>query len=132
MKNIAPNQLRADIGRRLRARIEEKAVTLESIGEQVGLTKSAISQYLSGATAPSIDILPQLASILDMSLDHMILGRVGQPVTRDEIDLIATYKALPDEFQAALLAQARSFLSLANGGKVKPITDRRKAGVQSR
>jgi transcriptional regulator with XRE-family HTH domain len=39
------------------------------------ISPSAISQYVSGRSTPSMDVLVHLAEILDVTLDHLVLGR---------------------------------------------------------
>ncbi|MCY9056037.1 helix-turn-helix domain-containing protein [Bacillus spizizenii] len=61
-------------GKRLRIRRRDKGLTQTQIAEIVGTTKGSISNYETGFSTPSHDILCRLADILDTSTDYL-LGR---------------------------------------------------------
>ncbi|MCY8228715.1 helix-turn-helix domain-containing protein [Bacillus spizizenii] len=61
-------------GKRLRMRRKDRGFTQAQIAEIVGATKGSISNYETGFSTPSHDVLCRLADILDTSTDYL-LGR---------------------------------------------------------
>jgi SOS-response transcriptional repressor LexA len=67
-----------EIGIRIKRARGEKALTQEALADLLGVTKSAVSQWESGNTAPSVDNLRQISAILGVSLDALIAGGPGE------------------------------------------------------
>jgi transcriptional regulator with XRE-family HTH domain len=55
-----------------------KNITQTGIAEKLGLTYQAYSHYEKGRSTPPLDILIQIADILDVSIDYLT-GRVDDP-----------------------------------------------------
>jgi transcriptional regulator with XRE-family HTH domain len=64
------------IGGRLRAARESKKLTLEKIGEHLGVSAQAVSQWEYGETQPSLDKLCMLVQLLEVQLD-VVVGMRG-------------------------------------------------------
>lgn len=68
-----------DIGRRLRARREERNVSLRELARRLGISPSAISQFETGKSRPSVSTLYAIVSELGISLDELFSGISGEP-----------------------------------------------------
>ena len=64
-----------DYGRRLAnaisTQMRRKGITQEQLGRKIGVSQRTISDYASGKTAPSYDVMARMAVILDISLDQV-------------------------------------------------------------
>jgi transcriptional regulator with XRE-family HTH domain len=63
-----------DIGPRLRARREERNVSLRELARRLGISPSAISQFETGKSRPSVSTLYAIVSELGISLDELFTG----------------------------------------------------------
>lgn len=66
------------LGKRLKERRLEKELTLEQVGELVGVKKPAVSKWESGANSPKPETLKKLCDILDCTTDYLT-GRTDSP-----------------------------------------------------
>lgn len=51
-----------------------KGITQNELGERVGISFQAVSKWERGETLPDIAILPDLAKVLETSIDNILLG----------------------------------------------------------
>lgn len=51
-----------------------KGLTQNELGERVGVSFQAVSKWERGETLPDISLLPDLAKILETSIDNILLG----------------------------------------------------------
>ena len=56
----------------LKREIEQSGITKTEIARQVGVSKSTISQYLSGRAQPTLATLSKLCKVLDCSADDIL------------------------------------------------------------
>lgn len=71
-----------DIGRIIAAKRREKGLTLEEVGEQVGVAKSTIQRYEAGLiTTPKLAVIESIARAL--SLEPSVLTGKTSPVPRN-------------------------------------------------
>lgn len=63
---------------KLRATHKPKKLSQEELGKLCGVSKSAVSQWESGATDPDLKTLLSLKEKLDFSLDWLLTGK-GEP-----------------------------------------------------
>lgn len=66
--------LLADIGQRLRAVRKEKGMTLAELGDTAGVSKSLLSKIENGRTVPSLPVLLNLISSLDLLPEEFFKG----------------------------------------------------------
>lgn len=64
----------SDIGRRVAARRREKGYTQEQLAQFFGITGQAVSKWETGHGLPDTAILPDLARILNVSIDRLLTG----------------------------------------------------------
>ncbi len=60
-----------DVGRRIRARREERQVSLRELARRLTISPSALSQIETGKSRPSVSTLYAIVTELDMSLDEL-------------------------------------------------------------
>lgn len=53
----------------------EKGMTMRQLGEQIGVSDSAVSQYETGGRKPPLDVCVKLANLFDVSLEVLIRGK---------------------------------------------------------
>lgn len=71
-----------------------KGVTQEELADFIGVTKASVSKWETGTTTPDIQILPQIASFFDVTVDRL-LGYEPQ-LGKEQIKLY--YHRLAEEF----------------------------------
>ena len=93
-----------DYGRRLAnaisTQMRRKGITQEQLGRKIGVSQRTISDYASGKTAPSYDVMARMAVILDISLDQVFDLKVDHAsvyLSKDESRLLDLYRQLPEE-----------------------------------
>ena len=84
----------ASLGERLRARRQERRLTLDQLAGQSGVSRAAISKIERGVSNATTTVLGRLAEALDLSISQLVGGRTGagvlhvprgaQPVFREE------------------------------------------------
>ena len=89
-------------GEKLKFLRYEKGLTQDDIGYLLNVTKSCISCYESGTRQPSLDILIQLASYFQVSIDFLIgiescdnSKKRDVKITRKDLQLIKELKNNP-------------------------------------
>ena len=69
------------IGKRIREARLAKGLTREQLGEKLGVSFQAVSTWETGKFIPDSQHLPQLAKVLDLSLDGLFAeGLAALPV----------------------------------------------------
>lgn len=62
------------IAEQISALRKSKGLTQNELGERVGVTFQAVSKWERGETLPDITVLPDLARVLETSIDNILLG----------------------------------------------------------
>ncbi len=62
------------VSQQISALRKAKGLTQNELGERVGVTFQAVSKWERGETLPDISILPDLARVLETSIDSILLG----------------------------------------------------------
>ena len=112
-----------DYGKRLAnaisTQMRRKGITQEQLGKKIGVSQRTISDYASGQTAPSYDVMAKMAILLEISLDQIFDltdDHAAIYLDRNESLLIDVYRQIPaerrKEYLDVLLAVIR--LSLEN------------------
>lgn len=57
---------------------QEKNISQEELGQKLFISRQAISKWENGDATPDLDNLIKLASILDLSLDELVLGKAPE------------------------------------------------------
>jgi transcriptional regulator with XRE-family HTH domain len=59
------------------------------LAREAFISPSALSQYVRGKSTPSLEVLVQLATVLDVSLDYLVFGEQIAPSTVGEASFLA-------------------------------------------
>lgn len=63
-----------DFGSRLRATLQAREMTQTTLGDRIGRSKGAVSQWIKGQTEPDLATLARLCDILNVSADFLVRG----------------------------------------------------------
>ena len=66
------------LGKRIAELRRQKGLRQEDLAQQLGLTAQAVSKWENELTSPDISILPQLASLLGVSVDELLTGKQAE------------------------------------------------------
>jgi len=116
-----PSDVWADVSERLRQARTAKGLTLRALAGGIGVSPSLISQIETGKVKPSINTLYALAVELDISVDEILFGALGQntsPPLRDT-----------EPFVGVQRAGARATVELASGVTWERLTGASEAGI---
>jgi transcriptional regulator with XRE-family HTH domain len=75
-----PQRIGDDVGQQLRARREEKNLSLRELARRLEISPSALSQIETGKSRPSVSTLYAIVSELGLSLDQLFGGVGGAAV----------------------------------------------------
>ena len=75
MNTTEQAELSAQITKRIGDEINLSHKSKTEIAEALGISKSTVSQYLSGRSLPSLATLAKLCAVLDCSADDILIGR---------------------------------------------------------
>lgn len=62
------------IGKQIASLRKAKGLTQSELGERAGVSFQAVSKWERGETLPDVSLLPDLARILETSIDYILLG----------------------------------------------------------
>ena len=108
----------------LRTARKATGLTMKELGEKVGVSESAISQYETGKREADFETLLKIGEVLDCSIDYLLRGEQEKkttPVTEDGLDdmereLIRLFRELNREGREQLVDTADTMVS---SGKYK-------------
>ncbi|NCE63064.1 XRE family transcriptional regulator [Pseudoflavonifractor sp. 524-17] len=98
----------------LRATRKSKGLTMKELGEKVGVSESAISQYETGKREADFETLLKIGEVLDCSIDYLLRGEEQKkkpaPTDGDGLDdmdrcLLGFIQAMTPDQKQLLLAQ---------------------------
>ena len=99
-----------EIGRRIAVKRRQLRMTQSEVEEKAGLGRKYLSNIEHGRSIPSIDVLMQIADVLHMTPNELLLGAVfmgnDAPEAGQEEVLVENIRRLPREKQV----MARNFL----------------------
>ena len=62
------------IGNRISRLRKEKGMSQEALAEKIGVSPRAVSKWENDQSCPDISLLPQLAKLLDVTVDELLTG----------------------------------------------------------
>ena len=99
------------IGERIRLARQERGLTQERLAEAVGVTRSAVAQWETGRAGQITGNLSRIASVLDVSVEHLMFGADTPAAARamrgDELAMLRLYRECSSADQQLLLRTAR-------------------------
>lgn len=77
----------ASIGERIKIKRKELGLTQAELGEKLNISDKAVSKWEQGEGDPSLSIVPDIAKVLGVSLDYLLLGKEETPqFSLDDLD----------------------------------------------
>ena len=86
------------LSERLKLLRRERRLTQDELAARLGLTKSAISKFETGNSAPSFDTLKKVAALYKVSTDYLLNGSSSTFATQSQN--ISSYKTAPFDAHA--------------------------------
>ena len=81
------------IGNRIKEKQKEHHYKQKEIVEKTGISKSAISNYISGNRVPDTETILKLSYILETSVEWLLTGKsTNENFTKEEQSIIAAYR----------------------------------------
>ena len=75
------------IGDRIKEKRKELGITQAELGKKLNITDRAVSKWEQGEGDPNLSIIPDIAKVLGVSLDYLLLGKENEPVIAlDDMD----------------------------------------------
>lgn len=62
------------VGKQIALLRANKGITQNELGERIGVSFQAVSKWERGETFPDVSVLPELANILETSIDNILCG----------------------------------------------------------
>ena len=76
-----------NIGDRIKQKRRKLGLTQAELGEKLNITDRAVSKWEQGEGDPNLSIIPDIAKILGVSLDYLLLCKEEEPaITLDDMD----------------------------------------------
>lgn len=104
------------VGIRIRAARERQGLTQAALAERVGVTRSAVAQWETGRAGQVGGNLAQIASVLGVGVEHLLLGAGAATVIQelghqesmsgDELALLRLYRECAEDDRSVLLRLA--------------------------
>lgn len=105
----------------LRRLLEKNGIKNTELARRVGVSKAAVSNWLSGKNSIDIDIVPAICDVFGVSIDEFLghAHNAWYSLSDDERELIQTYRTLNkrDKKVVVNLAQSLSPGSLDRDGR---------------
>ena len=76
-----------NIGERIKQKRKELGLTQAELGEKLDVTDRAVSKWEQGEGDPNLSLIPNLAKVLGVSLDYLLLGREEPTFSLDDMDV---------------------------------------------
>lgn len=105
------------IGTRIKAAREREGLTQAALAARIGVTRSAVAQWETGRAGQVGGNLAQIAAVLGVGVEHLLLGAapgavlrelgVGEAMAGDELALLRLYRTCSPDDRAILLRLAR-------------------------
>ena len=92
-----------EIGNRIKEKQKEKNFKQKDIIEKTGISKAAISNYISGVRVPDTESALKLSLVLETSIEWLLTGKTtNENFSEDEKEIIVAYKNAAPAIQEAV------------------------------
>ncbi len=94
--------------------MEQRGIKAKKLSEAIGASTGNISDWKSGRSSPSIEVLPKIAEFLNVSTDYLlglddVLNR-NTSLSDDIQELIDLYNSLPERKQGEVKGFIRALI----------------------
>ena len=70
-----------DLGYRIKEIRRQRGITQSELAKRINKSKSAVSGYESNAQIPPSEVLVSIATVLNVSLDHLVGFEIEEPIS---------------------------------------------------
>ena len=95
------------VGDTIRSRRIAKGMSIRGLGKLLGVAGSAVAQWESGESNPTMDNRVKLSNVLELPILDLLPDAARRPqvtsLTPDELILIGQYRRLPAQFRETYL-----------------------------
>ena len=74
------------IGERIKLKRKELNLTQLELAKKLNVTDRAVSKWEQGEGNPDLTLIPEIAKILNVSLDYLIIGKEEPVISLDDMD----------------------------------------------
>ncbi len=99
--------LRERIRLNLVAAMERAGINQVQLAKKLGISKCTVNNWISGNNSPDVDIVPDVCSVLGISiielfssLNNSVVGSPGLNLSSDEIAILLAYRHANDDDRA--------------------------------
>ena len=106
------------LNERIKELRKQKGWTQNQLAEKLYLSDKAISKWEVGEANPDISLLPQIASLFDVTIDYLLTGKIeGERISLDDMDQLKrlSYLIKKDDVENFVKYGYATFPNLKNG-----------------
>lgn len=104
----------SSIGQNIKELRIRRGYSQEELGELIGKTRSAISQYESEKIIPRMGVIEDIARVFHVPKEVVIRGfAANETVDNEERELLSLYRNMDARHREMLMETARSFAALS-------------------
>ena len=92
-----------DFLNRLLVNLEERKITQTQLADDIGISRSAISDWKKGKGKPSFETLKKISKRLDISIDYLAFG-VENNLSPEDTELLKRFHSIPAELHDRVFA----------------------------
>lgn len=92
------------INKRIFDTMKRKKITQETLAKELNTSQSVIAGWKNRGTSPSMEYLPKICEVLDVTWEYIITGeRSKEHLTENEKQLINDFRYLWPEYQKEIM-----------------------------
>lgn len=88
--------MRKDIGMRIKSYRQMRGLSQSALGEKVGVSNRAVSNWESGVNGIDVDLLPEICAALEISADDLLLTSPNSILSSKALVVAHKYDRLDD------------------------------------
>lgn len=90
---------------------KQRKIKQSEMAAALNVTQGAVANWENGIRAPSIDVLPDIARLLDVSIDQLFEVQPTPSIvlTEDEKRLLSAYRAADEKIKRGALSMLEMF-----------------------
>lgn len=104
--------------------LKEKGIDQKEFAVLIGTTDKTVSTWSTGRTKSYRKYIPQIASVLETTVDYLLTGRKEKPAPQDEGGLDAELNWLLEDLTPEERKQVAAFAAGLKAGREAPASDR--------
>lgn len=87
------------VGDRILTLVKEKKISQKDLASMIGVSESALSRYIKNEREPSIEVMANLATALDTTIDYLATGAQSETDFDEIYRLVArcAYNLTPEQ-----------------------------------